>query len=227
MSFDIYTNDLIENAEKSLSESFLEIDKICIANEQKVLKSMIDNNLVDADFNPTDGYGYSDLGRDKIDKIYASIFNTEDALVRFQIPSATSALSLALFSILLPGDEFVSCDGMPYDTLHSIIGINNEPCSLSELGCKFSYMDLIPAKYDASGKLIETEKYDIDKILNEITNKTKLVMFQRSKGYTVRHSFMPHENTKKTISNIKKFIVNINKTTPSPFSIPFKLFTKP
>lgn len=193
MSFDIYTNDLIEDAEKSLSKTFLEVDNICIKNEQKVLKSMIDNNLVDADFNPTDGYGYSDLGRDKIDKIYASIFNTEDALVRFQIPSATSAISLALFSMLLPGDEFISSDGMPYDTLHSIIGINNDPCSLSELGCKFSYVDLLPAKYDASGKLIETEKYDIDKILNKITDKTKLVMFQRSKGYTVRHSFMPHE----------------------------------
>ncbi len=193
MNFKIYTNDLIEDAEKSLSESFLEIDKICISNEQKVLKSMIDNQLVDADFSPTDGYGYNDLGRDKIDKIYASIFHTEDALVRFQIPSATSALSLVLFSILLPCDEFLSCDGMPYDTLHSVIGINNEPCSLSEMGCKFSYVDLIPAKYDENGKLIETEKYDIDKILNKITDKTKLVMFQRSKGYTTRHSFNPAE----------------------------------
>ena len=198
-------NNLIENAQDSLFRTFCDIDKICISNEQKVLQSMIDNKLVDADFNPSDGYGYSDLGRDKIDKIFASIFHTEDALVRFQIPSATSAISLVLFSLLLPGDEFFSCDGMPYDTLESVIGKNNEPCSLSEMGCKFSYIDLIPAKYDENGKLLESEKYDEEKILKSITSKTKLVMLQRSKGYTLRHSFLPEE-----IGNIIKKIKEKN-----------------
>ena len=147
------TNKFIEDCEVSIKNTFSKIDDICIVNQQKVLSAMIENNLTDADFASSDGYGYSDLGRDKIDKIYASIFHTEDALVRFQIPSATSALSLVLFSILRPGDEYISVDGMPYDTLKSVIGFNNEPCSLSEMSCKFSYLDLIPAKYKEDGRL--------------------------------------------------------------------------
>ena len=208
MNENFQTNKFIEDCEVSIKNTFSKIDDICIKNQQKVLSAMIENNLTDADFASSDGYGYSDLGRDKIDKIYASIFHTEDALVRFQIPSATSALSLVLFSILRPGDEYISVDGMPYDTLKSVIGFNNEPCSLSEMSCKFSYVDLIPAKYKEDGNLVETEKYDFDKILNKINDKTRLVMIQRSKGYTSRHSFSPKE-IGECISKIKSKNKNI------------------
>lgn len=167
-----------EFAEKictELKERFEAIDENAEKCQLKVIKAMQDNRASEACLLGTTGYGYNDIGRDTLEQIYASVFHTEDALVRPQITCGTHALALALFSNLRPGDELLSPVGKPYDTLEEVIGIRPSQGSLAEYGVTYSQVDLLPdGEFDYKG---------IEKSINE---RTKLVTIQRSKGYQTR-----------------------------------------
>jgi len=171
-----------ENACEGLKERFAEIDRIAEYNQAKVLKAFRDCRVGEAHFAPTTGYGYDDIGRDTLEKLYAEVFHTEDALVRPQLISGTHALTVALFGNLRPGDEILSPDGKPYDTLDEVIGII--PCagSLAEFGVSYRQVDLKP---DGT--------FDYEKIREAVNPKTKLVEIQRSRGYASRPSFSTEE----------------------------------
>lgn len=184
-----------QNIENSLEDTFKQIDKITQYNQYKVLHAMQKNKLSDIHFAATTGYGYNDLGRDTLESIYADIFNTEDALVRPQLISGTHALYIALSGNLKPGDELLSPVGEPYDTLQGVIGIREEKGSLKEYGIVYKQVDLL-----------KDDKFDYENIRNAITDKTKLITIQRSKGYSWRKSFLVEE-----IQNLISFIKSIKK----------------
>ena len=187
--------DYCIDKELLVKDKFSEIDKITEYNQLKVLHAMQKNGLSDVHFAATTGYGYNDLGRDTLEKIYADVFHTEDALVRPQIISGTHALTVALAGNLRPGDEILSPVGIPYDTLQGVIGIRKEKGSLSEYGITYKQVDL---KEDYS--------FDYEGIEKAINEKTKLVTIQRSKGYEWRPSF-----TVEQIKELIAFIKNIKK----------------
>ena len=167
-----------EAALEKLAERFAQIDKIAEYNQAKVLAAMQKNRVSAACFAATTGYGYDDLGRDNLERVYADVFHTEAALVRPQITCGTHALTVALSANLLPGDELLSPVGAPYDTLQEVIGIRPSPCSLAEYGVSYRQADL---KADGS--------FDYDAIRAAINEKTKLITIQRSKGYATRPTF--------------------------------------
>lgn len=167
-----------EDAIKKLENRFAEIDKIAEYNQAKVLAAMQKNKVSAACFAATTGYGYDDVGRDNLEKVYADVFHTESALVRPQITCGTHALTVALSANLLPGDELLSPVGLPYDTLQEVIGIRESPCSLKEYGVGYRQVDLL----DDGG-------FDYAGIREAINEKTKLVTIQRSKGYATRPTF--------------------------------------
>ncbi len=169
-----YGERILEN----LRPRFERIDKIAEYNQAKVLSAMQKHRVSAACFAGTTGYGYDDVGRDTLEKVYADVFHTEAALVRPQITCGTHALTVALSANLLPGDELLSPVGAPYDTLQEVIGIRPSPCSLAEYGVTYRQVDL-PA--DGS--------FDWDGIRNAINEKTKLITIQRSKGYATRPTF--------------------------------------
>ena len=164
-----------EKIEESLKERFAEFDARAEYNQMKVIKAMQENRVSAECFNMSSGYGYNDLGRDTLEKVYASCFKGEDALVRPQITCGTHALALALMSNLRPGDELMSPVGKPYDTLEEVIGIRPSKGSLAEYGVTYSQVDLLP---DGS--------FDYENIKKAINDRTKLVTIQRSKGYATR-----------------------------------------
>lgn len=161
-----------------LRERFDAIDQVAEYNQGKVLHAMQRNRVSAACFAATTGYGYDDVGRDNLERVYADVFHTEAALVRPQITCGTHALTVALSANLLPGDELLSPAGGPYDTLEEVIGIRESPCSLKEYGVSYRQVDLLP---DGS--------FDYESISKAITPKTKLVTIQRSKGYATRPTF--------------------------------------
>ena len=167
-----------EKALERLRERFAAIDAVAEYNQAKVLSAMQKNRVSAACFTTTTGYGYDDLGRDTLEKVYADVFHTEAALVRPQITCGTHALTVALSANLLPGDELLSPVGMPYDTLQEVIGIRESPCSLAEYGVHYRQVDLLP---DGS--------FDYDGIRKAVNEKTKLITIQRSKGYATRPTF--------------------------------------
>ena len=167
-----------EQAIEKLTKRFAEIDKIAEYNQAKVLSAMQKNRVSAACFAATTGYGYDDVGRDNLEKVYADVFHTEAALVRPQITCGTHALTVALSANLLPGDELLSPVGVPYDTLQEVIGIRESPCSLKEYGVSYRQVDLLP---DGT--------FDYENIRKAIHEKTKLVTIQRSKGYATRPTF--------------------------------------
>lgn len=167
-----------KNIEKNLKDRFEKIDEIAEYNQLKVIKAMQDNRVSAGCFNYASGYGYYDQGRDTLEKVYASIFHTESALVRPQITCGTHALSLALAANLRPGDELLAPAGKPYDTLEEVIGIRPSNGSLAEYGISYSQVDLL-----ADGT------FDYENIKKAINDKTKMVAIQRSKGYQTRPSF--------------------------------------
>ena len=167
-----------EKALKKLEERFAEIDKIAEYNQAKVISAMQKNRVSAACFAATTGYGYDDMGRDTLEKVYADVFHTEAALVRPQITCGTHALTVALSANLLPGDELLSPVGLPYDTLQEVIGIRESPCSLKEYGVSYRQVDLL-----------EDGTFDYENIRKAINNKTKLITIQRSKGYATRPTF--------------------------------------
>ncbi len=177
-----------------LRPRFDEIDKNAEYNQLKVLKAMQDNNVSEACLLGTTGYGYNDLGRETLEAVYASVFHTEDALVRPQITCGTHALALALISNLRPGDELLSPVGKPYDTLEEVIGIRPSKGSLAEYGISYRQVDLL-----ANGD------FDYNGIRAAVGEKTRLVTIQRSKGYQTRPTL-----SVKRIGELISFIKSIN-----------------
>lgn len=161
--------------EEDLKERFEKIDRIAEYNQMKVLKAMQEHQVSAECFNTTSGYGYNDMGRDTLEKVYASCFKGEDALVRPQITCGTHALALALMSNLRPGDELLSPVGKPYDTLEEVIGIRPSKGSLAEYGVTYQQVDLLP-----------DGEFDYENIKKAINERTRLVTIQRSKGYAPR-----------------------------------------
>ena len=187
--------NLFLESENEVTEQFKKIDEINRFNSEKVLRAFIDNQVTEACFNSTTGYGYNDYGREVIEKVYADIFKTEDALVRVQFVSGTHALSTTLFALLRPNDTFLSISGLPYDTLHEVIGIVDNPSSLKSYNINFEKIDLVD------------NDFDYEKIEQALRSKKyKLIEIQRSKGYSTRKSL--------AISKLEKvisFIRNIDK----------------
>ena len=189
--------DFGNQIETSLKERFAAIDETAEYNQLKVIRAMQENRVNVSCFNYVSGYGYDDHGRDTLEKVYASIFHTEAALVRPQITCGTHALSLALAANLRPGDELVSIAGKPYDTLEEVIGIRPSNGSLAEYGVSYKQVDLLP---DGS--------FDFEGIKNTLSEKTKLVTIQRSKGYQTRPSFSVAQ-IGEAISFVKSLGLNI------------------
>lgn len=175
MGIDSKLINLSRKIENDLKERFRHIDEVAEYNQLKVLKAMQANHVSDAHFAATTGYGYNDLGRDTLEKVYADVFHTEDALVRPQLISGTHALTVALAGNLRPGDELLSPVGKPYDTLEGVIGIKETKGSLAEYGITYKQVDLKP---DGT--------FDYENIKKAIGPKTKLATIQRSKGYATR-----------------------------------------
>lgn len=187
----------IKDIESSLYEEFLKIDEISEYNQLKVLSALKKNDLQTSDFMQATGYGYADVGMDKIEAIFSDVFNTEDALVRPSIVSGTHALSIVLFSLLNSGDQMVSITDDPYDTMQQVIGIaGNKKGNLLEKGVIYDKL-----------ALDDENKIQYDKIKDLVTYTTKLVLIQRSTGYTRRRAF--------TISEIKEAIIKIRQANPT------------
>lgn len=184
---------LVNDSEKELNDIFDKIDENTFINSKKVLDAFHMVNVSESDLFGTSGYGYNDTGREKIEKIFSYILDSEDALVRTQIISGTHAISTALFAILRPGDTLLAISGTPYDTLHEVIGIKDNNSSLISYKVNYKEVDL------------KDNDFDYDKIKEEI-NGVKVVHIQRSRGYSLRDSL-----TIKKIEKVIKFIKNINK----------------
>jgi len=163
---------------EGLQDRFAEVDRVAEYNQAKVIAAMQKNRVGSACFAATTGYGYDDMGRDVLERVYADAFRTEAALVRPQITCGTHALTVALSANLLPGDELLSPVGRPYDTLEEVIGIRESACSLKEYGVTYAQADLKP---DGS--------FDYDAIRAAVNEKTKMATIQRSKGYATRPTF--------------------------------------
>ena len=186
---------LVNKCEEKVKERFKEIDELCDYNSLRVLSSFHKFEVSESCFNSTTGYGYNDLGRDTIEKIFADIFGCEDALVRSQFISGSHALTVCLFGLLRPGDTLLSICGKPYDTLDEVIGIVPNSSSLISFGIKYDQIDLVD------------NDFDYDSIKNYIiNNKVKVIEIQRSKGYSTRKSL-----TIEKVEKVIKFIKNIDK----------------
>ena len=182
--------------EEKLKDRFAELDKTAEYNQLKVIRAMQAHKVSAECFMGTTGYGYNDLGRDTLEEVYATCFHGEAALVRPQITCGTHALALALMSNLRPGDELLSPAGKPYDTLEEVIGIRPSKGSLAEYGVTYRQVDLLPGG-----------AFDYEAIAGAITEKTKLVAIQRSKGYQTRPTF--------SVAQIGELISFVKKIKPS------------
>lgn len=189
-------NELVDKCEQELKEEFKKIDQICEFNSKKVLNAFNNNSVSESHFVSSTGYGYNDIGREVIEKIYSDIFKTEDALVRSQFISGTHAITVALFALLRPNDTLLSISGKPYDTLDEVIGITMNDSSLKSYGIKYEQIDLINDDFDY---------INIEKRLKE--SYIKLIEIQRSKGYSTRKS-LSIEKVKRVIDLIKRISPN-------------------
>ena len=185
----------IINSEVKVKDVFKNIEENSFYFSKKVLDAFHEHGLTEACFNETTGYGYNDLGRDTIEKIYATVFGAEDAIVRNQFVSGSHALSVTLFALLRPNDLLLSITGLPYDTLHEVIGIKENNSSLASFGIKYDQIDLINDDFDYEG---------IEEYLKN--NKVKVIEIQRSKGYSTRKSL--------TIDKVEKAIELIKRVSP-------------
>ena len=183
---------LSKEIENDLKPIFHKIEKIAELNSLKVLMSFQKYNLSEMHFNGTTGYGYGDIGRDTIEKIFADIFKAEDSLVRTQFISGTHAISTALFGILRPGDTLISISGKPYDTLDEVIGIEENNSSLISYGINYEQIDLVDNDFDYKAIEERLKKSNV-----------KLVEIQRSRGYSLRKT-IDLEKVDKVIKLIKK-----------------------
>ena len=174
---------ILEQALSKCEKQFKNVDNIAMINTKKVLDAMQEEGIATRHFAQTTGYGYDDVGRDALERLYASVFKTEAAIVRPHIVSGTHAISLCLFGLLKPGDELLYVTGKPYDTLHDAIGKDeNSVGSLKEMGVIYREVELT-----------EEGQFDLDKIKESINNRTKVVAVQRSRGYALRRSIMPSD----------------------------------
>ncbi len=183
--------DMSDRIEAKLEGRFKAIDKRAEINQLRVLKAMQDNKLSEGHFAHTTGYGYNDIGREVLEDIYKSLFNTEAALVRQQITCGTHALNIALSANLRPGDELLSPVGKPYDTMDEIIGIRESKGSLCEYGVSYRQVDML-----------DNGEIDYDGVKDAINEKTKVVTIQRSRGYSTRPT-LSVEEIGKLISFVK------------------------
>ena len=194
------TLKLVSEAEESIKEQFKHIENICEINQLRVMKAFADNRVSDSHFVATTGYGYDDLGRDTLDRVYADIMGAEDALVRHNFISGTHTISTALFAVLRPNDILVSITGKPYDTLEEVIGIQGEAGngSLKDFGVKYVQIDL---KHDGTP--------DLEQIKFTLTHmNVKAVTIQRSKGYGWRPTY-----SAKDIGALIEFVKEISPET--------------
>ena len=188
--------ELVNSCEKECSEEFSKLDSDAFYNASKVLDAFHEEKVSEVDFTSTTGYGYNDVGREKIERIFAKVLGFPDCLVRNQFVSASHALSTTFFALLRPGDTLLSISGEPYDTLHEVIGIKDNPSSLKSYGIDYKQVDLI------------NNDFDYDKIKEVITtSKIKVIEIQRSKGYSTRSSL--------SISKIQKVTSFIREIDPS------------
>ena len=186
------TWEIYEDAKENLKMIFEELDEICEYNSLKVMNAFFENQISESHFAITTGYGYNDIGREAVEKVYASIFKAESALVRSQFISGSHALAKTLFGLLRPNDTLLSITGLPYDTLHEVIGIRENESSLKSFGVKYEQIDLIE------------NDFDYEKIENFLTNhEVKVIEIQRSRGYSNRSS-IDLEKCEKAIQLIKK-----------------------
>lgn len=192
--------NIVDLAEKDLTEQFKRIDEVAQINQLRVMKAFADNKVSDTHFVPTTGYGYDDLGRDTLDKVYAQIFECEDALVRHNFVNGTHTISTMLFAVLRPGDILVSITGKPYDTLEEAIGISGEEGNGSLKDFGVNYME-IPLKLDGRPDLKEIE-------FTLTHQNVKAVTIQRSKGYGWRPTYSAEE-----IGDLIKFVKEISPET--------------
>jgi len=184
------TKEFVNREEEKVKEIFQKIDELEEKNSLKVLNAFQNNNVSDSCFNGTTGYGYNDLGRETIENIFSEVLDAESSLVRSQFISGTHALTVALFAFLRPNDTLLSISGLPYDTLHEVIGIVDNSSSLASYNIKYAQIDLV------------NDDFDYEKIKEYLkNNKTKLIEIQRSKGYSTRKSL--------TIDKIEKVIKEI------------------
>ena len=185
----------LELIEEKLKDEFKKIEKQEEANSIKILNAFREEKVSETDFNSTTGYGYNDLGRDKLERVFSRVLGSEDAIVRSQFISGSHALTVTLFALLRPGDTLLSISSKPYDTLDEVIGIRENKSSLKSFNINYKQVDLIDNDFDYA------------KIKDVITSeKIKVIEMQRSKGYSTRASL----NIEK-ISSVIKFIKDINK----------------
>lgn len=182
-----------KETESELRERFDRIDETAEYNQMKVLYAMQKNRVSEAHFAATTGYGYNDIGREALENVYADTFHAEAALVRPQITCGTHALSVALWAMVRPGDEILSVNGLPYDTLQEVIGIRESAGSLKEFGIGFNKVELLP---DGG--------FDFDGIRAAIHDHTKLIAIQRSKGYATRRTLSVEQ-----IGSVIRFVKSI------------------
>ncbi len=187
---------LFKKCEKEVNKEFLKLDELCDKNSFKVLKAFKDNNISEVHFNSSTGYGYNDIGREAIEKVYSEVLGAEDSLVRGQFISGSHALTVTLFALLRPNDTLLSITGKPYDTLDEVIGLKDNPSSLKSFGINYDQIDLV------------NDDFDYDRIRDYISNnKVKVVEIQRSKGYSTRKSL--------TIDKVKNVVELIKSIDPS------------
>ena len=186
-----------EQAEHKAREQFAQIDRVAQYNSEKVLSAFIKNGVSESHFTPSTGYGYGDRGREVMDAVLADIFGCEDALIRYNFMSGTHALTVALFGVLRPGDKMVSLTGMPYDTLHGVIGIGEKEGvsgSLKDFGIQYEQLDLM-----ADG----TVNYDA---IPEAVRGAKVAYIQRSRGYSLRPSLF--------VEDIERIVQKVRQSNP-------------
>lgn len=196
-NFSERTKKIIAEAEAAAKEEFLRTDEVALFNQAKVLSAFSDNRISAAHLVGTTGYGYDDMGRDALDKVYAAAFEAEDAIVRMNLTSGTQAITTALFTVLRPGDKLLAVTGKPYDTFDGVIGLDgSHNGSLMDFGVKY---DEIPLKEDG--------KADIEAICDYLSReKVKMIHIQRSRGYEWCHDI--------TLSEIEKIIKAAKKVSP-------------
>lgn len=187
--------EIFKKAEIELSEQFKKIDELTFRNSKKVLDAFHKHNISEIHFSSTTGYGYNDIGRDKIEEVFATVLEAEQALVRNQFISGSHALNVCLFACTRPGDTILAISGEPYDTLKEVIGIKENPSSLKSYGIKYEQIEL------------ENDDFQDELIEEKIKNKFyKLIHIQRSRGYSLRNSI--------TIQKLERIIKKIKKLSP-------------
>ncbi|MGE7665119.1 aminotransferase class I/II-fold pyridoxal phosphate-dependent enzyme [Ureibacillus composti] len=191
------TIKLANMIEEKVKPFHTKVDENAFFNQQKVLAAFREHQVSDFHLNPSSGYGYDDEGRDNLERVYATVFGAEAAIVRPQIISGTHAITLSLFGVLRPGDELLYITGKPYDTLQSIVdGGEKDTGSLKDFGIRYSHVDLI-----------DNRDINWDAVRDQINENTKMIAIQRSKGYATRPSY--------TIEAIREMCVRIRELAPN------------